>query len=83
MRAFTLELPDETAATLERWAREGGQTTAEVIIRLVGAEAPCKGEAPLGPVEEDSLFHLQSYDIEVPTDLSENADRYLYPSDAK
>lgn len=75
MSTITLELSPEHMQALERAARERGMSISAVIVELID-RIPRLAQA--GDIIHDSIFNIRAHDTGAPTDLSENADRYLY-----
>ncbi len=80
MRTLVLELADEQAQALEREAQRRGQSISEVAGELLSS-LPMSGEGY--DVTQDPIYNIKSHETEAPSDLSQNADRYLYGAKAQ
>lgn len=76
MQRTTIMLPLELKAQAEQWAQERGISLSEFIRELLASALETNQSKPRA---KDSLFADDAvFTGDVPTDLAENHDRYLY-----
>jgi hypothetical protein len=80
MRTLVLELADEQAQALEREAQRRGQSISEVAGELLSSLTMAGGGYD---VTQDPIYNIKAHETEAPSDLSQNADRYLYGAKAQ
>jgi hypothetical protein len=78
MRTVVLELPDDQVQKLEREAQRRGKSISDFVGELLSG---ISADGDTDDVTQDPIYNIKAHDTEAPSDLSQNADHYLYGAD--
>ena len=78
MSTLTLELSDAQFQTLERVAQQRGTSIHALMLAIINDFTTQSEPHEASYVTQDPLYNIKSHDTGAPTDLSQQAEHYLY-----